>query len=239
MCVFIGIVAKNCEKFPIENEWEEVGHVKTPFADLLFPVDRIRDRLLKAERRFRDRSDPLALPEDILYERYRFSSEDILVFVMKDTGCSSEGIRYLIVLVGPYVGNATKRSRAQCVCVSLRFVATGTYLHTVGDAENISKKVPCATQCCSCCPKYTAKYVRGVSQLFANTNCQVANYQLAENDCLTSGTAHKQTTTIRVYTSGNFDQLYRPSSTPTQDSSLLNESQEQRLVAKGSPKGIF
>ena len=43
--------------------------------------------------------------EDILYERYRFSSE---------------GIRYLIVLVGPYVGNATKRSRAQCVCVSLR-----------------------------------------------------------------------------------------------------------------------
>ncbi|KAK0155980.1 hypothetical protein N1851_001477 [Merluccius polli] len=48
----------------------------------------------------------------IFFERYRFSSE---------------GIRYLIVLVGPYVGNATKRSRAQCVCVSLRFVATGTY----------------------------------------------------------------------------------------------------------------
>ncbi|KAK0137851.1 putative nuclease HARBI1 [Merluccius polli] len=120
------------------------------------------DRLLKAERRFRDRSDPLALPEDILYGRYRFSSE---------------GIRYLVVLVGPYEGNATKRSRAQCVCVSLRFVATGTYLHTVGDAENISQKVPCDTQSCSC-PKYTAKYVCGVSQLFANTNCQVASYQL-------------------------------------------------------------
>ena len=102
------------------------------------------------------------MPEDILYETYRFSSE---------------GICYLIVLVGPYVGNATKISRAQCVCVSLRFVATGTYLHTVGDAENISKKVPCDTQGCSC-PKYTAKYVRGVSQLFANTNCQVASYQL-------------------------------------------------------------
>ncbi|KAK0145907.1 hypothetical protein N1851_015160 [Merluccius polli] len=84
-------------------------------------------------------TDPLALPEDILYERYRFSSEDIPV------------------LVGPYVGNATKRSHAQCVCVSLRFVATGTYLHTVGDAENISKKVPCDTQGCSC-PKYTAKW---------------------------------------------------------------------------------
>ncbi|KAK0151901.1 hypothetical protein N1851_006728 [Merluccius polli] len=91
---------------------------------------------------------------------------------------SSEGIRYLVVLVGPYEGNATKRSRAQCVCVSLRFVATGTYLHTVGDAEHISKKVPCDTQGCSC-PKYTAKYVCGVSQLFANTNCQVASYQLA------------------------------------------------------------
>ncbi|KAK0139169.1 hypothetical protein N1851_024246 [Merluccius polli] len=111
------------------------------------------DRLLKAERRFRDGSDPLALPKDILYERYRFSSE---------------GIRYLIVLVGPYVGNATKRSCAHCVCVSLRFVATGTYLHTVGDAEHIST---CDTQGCSC-PKYTAKYVCGVSQLFANTNCQ-------------------------------------------------------------------
>ena len=68
------------------------------------------DRLLKAERCFRDRSDPLALPEDILYERYRFSSE---------------GIRYLIILVGPYVGNATKRSCAltvaQCVCFTAIF----------------------------------------------------------------------------------------------------------------------
>ncbi|KAK0135725.1 putative nuclease HARBI1 [Merluccius polli] len=91
---------------------------------------------------------------------------------------SSEGIRYLIVLVGPYVGNATKRSRAQCVCVSLRCVATGTYLHTVGDAEHISKKVPSDMQGCSCCPKYTAKYVRGVSQLLANTNCQFIRFPL-------------------------------------------------------------
>ena len=57
---------------------------------------------------FRDRSDPLALPENILYERYSFSSE---------------GIRHLIVLVGPYVGNATQRSCAltvaQCLCVSM------------------------------------------------------------------------------------------------------------------------
>ena len=40
---------------------------------------------------FRDRSEPLVLPEIIVYEIYRFSSE---------------GIRYLIVLVGSYVGNA-------------------------------------------------------------------------------------------------------------------------------------
>ena len=70
-------------------------------------------------------SDPLALPENILYERYRFSSE---------------GFRYLIILVGPYVGNAAKRSRAltvvQCVCVSLQsFSYMHTYLHAVGEAE--------------------------------------------------------------------------------------------------------
>ncbi|KAK0138494.1 hypothetical protein N1851_024972 [Merluccius polli] len=123
--------------------------------------------------------------EGILYERYRFSSEGILYerYRFSSEGIyeryrfSSEGICYLVVLVGPYEGNATKRSRAQCVCVSLRCVATGTYLHTVGDAEHISKKVPCDTQGCSC-PKNTAKYVRGVSQLFANTNRQVASYQL-------------------------------------------------------------
>ncbi|KAK0142836.1 hypothetical protein N1851_019216 [Merluccius polli] len=126
------------------------------------------DRLLKA-------AAPLSGQIRSLYERYRFSSEGILYERYR---FSSEGIRYLVVLVGPYEGNATKRSRAQCVCVSLRFVATGTYLHTVSDAEHISKKVPCDTRGCSC-PKYTAKYVRGVSQLFANTNCQVASYQLA------------------------------------------------------------
>ncbi|KAK0141121.1 Smoothelin-like protein 2 [Merluccius polli] len=81
-------------------------------------------QLLKAERRFRDRSDPLALPEDILYERYRFSSEEDILY--ERYRFSSEDIRYLIVLVGPYEGNATKRSRAQ-----------------FGDAENISKNTVC------------------------------------------------------------------------------------------------
>ena len=73
---------------------------------------------LRRQRVFRDRTDPLALSDDILYERYRFSSE---------------GIRCLIVLVGPYVGNATQRSLAltvaQCVCVSNSKVARSTYIN--------------------------------------------------------------------------------------------------------------
>ena len=74
----------------------------SPF--LVVPVDLCA--LFVQASLWRDRTDPLALSDD-LFERYRFSSE---------------GIRYLIVLVGPYVGNATQRSRAltvaQCVCVS-------------------------------------------------------------------------------------------------------------------------
>ena len=46
---------------------------------------------------WRDRTDPLALSDDILYERYRFSSE---------------GIRYLIILFGPYVGHAMLHKEA-------------------------------------------------------------------------------------------------------------------------------
>ena len=86
----------------------------------------------KSERIFRDRTDPLASHDDILYERYRFSAE---------------GIRYICNLLEPYIGSATKRSRAltvaQTVCVSLRFFATGTYMHSVGDAENLSKNTVC------------------------------------------------------------------------------------------------
>ena len=57
----------------------------------------------------------------------------------------------MIVLVGPYIGNATQRTRAltvaQCVCVSLRFFATGTYLHAVGDAECVGKNMVCGAIC--------------------------------------------------------------------------------------------
>ena len=87
--------------------------MESPFLGV--PVDHgalIVQASLRRQRVFRDRTDPLALSDDILYERYRFSSE---------------GIRYLIFLVGSYVGNATQRSGAltvaQCVCVSSSKVA--------------------------------------------------------------------------------------------------------------------
>ncbi|CAL8288731.1 unnamed protein product [Merluccius merluccius] len=60
-----------------------------------------------SEQQFNNVNMGMFSSEDILYERYRFSSEGILYERYR---FSSEGIRYLIVLVGPYVGNATKRS---------------------------------------------------------------------------------------------------------------------------------
>ena len=66
--------------------------MSSPFVG--FPVDLgvcIVQGSLQRQRVFRDGSGPLALPENIHYERYRFSSE---------------GIRYLMVLVGPYVDSA-------------------------------------------------------------------------------------------------------------------------------------
>ena len=70
------------------------------------PVDlgaRIVQGSLRRQRVFRDRSDPLALPENILKERYRFSSE---------------GFRYLIIFVESYVGNAY----GSAVCLRERVV---------------------------------------------------------------------------------------------------------------------
>ncbi len=95
------------------------------------PVDlgaRILRAALRWERLLRDRTDPLAFPDERLSERYRFSAE---------------GIYYIRSLVEPSVRNATRRSCAltvgQTVCVAQRFFATGTYLHSVGDAENLSE----------------------------------------------------------------------------------------------------
>ena len=91
-------------------------------------------RAFRRDRTFRDRSDPLAFNDSYLYERYRFSRD---------------GIAYICRLLSPYIANNTRRNRAltvpQTVCIALRFFASGTFLYTVGDAENISK----ASVCCS------------------------------------------------------------------------------------------
>ena len=54
----------------------------------------------------------------------------------------------MIVLVGPYVGNATQRSHALSYLLRLCFTAIFChgyieYLHAVGDAEHISKNTVC------------------------------------------------------------------------------------------------
>ena len=50
-------------------------------------------------------------------------------------------------LLGPYIANVTRRSRAitvlQTLCIALRFFESGTFLYSVGDAENIGKAAAC------------------------------------------------------------------------------------------------
>uniref|UniRef100_UPI003AB07963 putative nuclease HARBI1 n=1 Tax=Centroberyx gerrardi TaxID=166262 RepID=UPI003AB07963 len=100
------------------------------------PVDlgaRIVRGALRRERVFRDRQNPLAFPDDVLYERYRFSSE---------------GITYLCQLLEPYIASATRRSSAltvpQTLCIALRYFATGSFMYAVGDAEDLSKNTVCS-----------------------------------------------------------------------------------------------
>lgn len=88
----------------------------------------IVSRAFRRERVFIDRQDPLAHPDDYLYDQYRFSRE---------------GIIYLQQLLGRHIASPTERSAAltvvQTLCIGLRFFANGTFLYAVGDAENISK----------------------------------------------------------------------------------------------------
>ncbi|XP_063734541.1 putative nuclease HARBI1 [Eleginops maclovinus] len=87
---------------------------------------------LRRARVFRDRQNPLAYPDDVLHERYRFSAE---------------GIRYLCQLLEADVSNVTRRSQAltieQMLCLSLRYFASGQYMYSIGDAENLSKNTVC------------------------------------------------------------------------------------------------
>ncbi len=68
----------------------------------------------------------------VLLKRYRFSRE---------------GIIYIMNLLEPHIKSSTRRSRAlttaQTVCIALRFFASGTYLYTIGDAENLAKSAVC------------------------------------------------------------------------------------------------
>ena len=80
----------------------------------------------------RDRQDPLAQRDNLLIERYRFFRE---------------GLIYIINLLEPHVKSLTRRSwaltTAQTVCIALRFFASGTFLYTIGDAENLCKSAVC------------------------------------------------------------------------------------------------
>ncbi len=92
----------------------------------------IMRRAFQRERTFSHRSDPLAFHYSYLYERYRFSRN---------------GIAYICRLLSQHIANNTCRKTAltvpQTVCIALRFFASGTFLYTVGDAENISKASVC------------------------------------------------------------------------------------------------
>lgn len=95
---------------------------------------RLVRRALRRERVLRDGQNPLAFPDDYLYETYGFSAE---------------GIVYLFRLLERHIKHPTRRSRAisvpQMLCITLRFLTSGTYLYAVGDAENISKNTVCRT----------------------------------------------------------------------------------------------
>ncbi|MBN3302427.1 HARB1 nuclease, partial [Amia calva] len=74
----------------------------------------------------------LSYPDNVLYERYRFSLE---------------GIQYLCWLLGPDVSNATRRSDAltvgQTVCLALRYFASGHFMYSISDAAHLSKNTVC------------------------------------------------------------------------------------------------
>ncbi|KAJ8247845.1 hypothetical protein GJAV_G00251170 [Gymnothorax javanicus] len=106
-----------------------------PFLDDILDEEAlILRRAFRRERVFRDRSDPLAFPEEFLQERYRFSRDSI---------------RYLCSLLGKKLQHRTARSHAlsipQMVCIGLQFFASGMFLYAVGDAENLSKATVCCT----------------------------------------------------------------------------------------------
>ncbi|XP_041671996.1 putative nuclease HARBI1 [Cheilinus undulatus] len=96
--------------------------------DVLDEEALIIRRAFGRERVFRDRSDPLVFGDDYLIERYRFCSD---------------GLKYLCRLLGPEIQHQTVFSHALTVpwmvSVTVRFLASGSFLYSVGDAENLNK----------------------------------------------------------------------------------------------------
>ncbi len=93
---------------------------------------RIIRRAFRINRVLQHRQDPLAQRDSVLLERYNFSRE---------------GVIYIINLLEPHIKSSTRRSlaltTAQTVCIALRFFASGTFLYTIGDAENLAKSTVC------------------------------------------------------------------------------------------------
>ncbi|KAL7381546.1 hypothetical protein ABVT39_007573 [Epinephelus coioides] len=94
----------------------------SPFVDA--PVDlgaRIIRGSLRRERVFRERTDPLAFPDDMLHERYRFSAE---------------GIRYICALVDADIRNATKRSCALTMTCDHQLMVTSVEARWPGSVHD-------------------------------------------------------------------------------------------------------
>ncbi|XP_023815212.1 putative nuclease HARBI1 [Oryzias latipes] len=74
----------------------------------------------------------IPVPHTFLFERYRFSLQSMT---------------YIHNLIQPYITNISHRGRAltseQILCAALRFFANGSFLHSIGDAEHISKATVC------------------------------------------------------------------------------------------------
>ena len=100
--------------------------------DILDEEALILRRAFRHERVFRDRYGPLAFGDDYLIERFW-----------------GDGLRYLWRLLSPKIQHQTAWSHAltvpQMVCVTLRFFASGSFLYSVGDAENLNKATICHT----------------------------------------------------------------------------------------------
>lgn len=84
---------------------------------------------------FRDRSDPLAFPDNYLYERHTFW-KGLQIFV--------DYWAYTLQIAHATIKRSQSRKNVtQIVCTALCFFASWTFLYTVGDAENISKASVC------------------------------------------------------------------------------------------------